>query len=660
MSLSAMESKINKLFPDFDYHTYFEYNKDVQSLTKAQILSHFFSFGQYENRVYKRSSSQDIYETFDTYNSMNDDEKKHHVNRIDYVIKNNISNLFYYYKLLDFCNEYKCTIDQVMNERNTAFTYLCYRYTEQIRKFPLSISSSSNENEKKYIAVLVENEDQDKPLSHIEFLIRNTILKLSSEWSHVIICNDNNYDAMIKICSNISLNINVLKNIDPNTLNADKLLIYHSDTCLLNSNIIKGDDKIITIPNLDDDWKTLMFKNVVKRIAIVIRPNYLKFWGGDVINAQSFKRGLEHNGYIVDLVTMTDHVMDYDHIFLTNVTLPGNGIHCEKLNKANKIYGIMALHEDTFKYPYVFSTFVKIFSIPLPTIIEEIINNPIYVDLHTNMEMIHNNYMKKYIMFSDNYTIYDNANIIVTESKTEETSIREGTEKENLNIKTIHLAAGLSENWSNIADDSFLKLTGLTSNNYLIQVGRIESRKNQIATILACRDIPLPLVFVVAGIHERLYDEIVYYLIKKFRKHRTIILTPFVAPSVDGSLEFIPMPNGRRLDENVLQSAYHHARLSVHPAFLELPGYTILESIKCGTPCVASEWCTVNDYFEYFDGDKTLGGNIDYALPYDINGITEAVNRMLEKPINKNIYSNIFKRTSNDMGKELAEYLQQI
>jgi SAM-dependent methyltransferase len=91
-------------------------------------------------------------------------------------------------------------------------------------------------------------------LPHLEFLIRNTILKLGDAWCHSIICGNLNYDFMVKMCSAISTKIKIIKtnydNLLPseyslflssldfwNLLNGKKILIYQEDSIIFKSNI---------------------------------------------------------------------------------------------------------------------------------------------------------------------------------------------------------------------------------------------------------------------------------------------------------------------------------------------------------------------------------------------------------------------------------------
>lgn len=87
---------------------------------------------------------------------------------------------------------------------------------------------------------------------HLEFLLRNTLLKLPN-WSHTVICGNNNYETMKQCCDQISVSIRLIKldinNLIPSEYNVllmtaefwsqfhgEKLLIYQEDSFLFHSN----------------------------------------------------------------------------------------------------------------------------------------------------------------------------------------------------------------------------------------------------------------------------------------------------------------------------------------------------------------------------------------------------------------------------------------
>jgi hypothetical protein len=97
----------------------------------------------------------------------------------------------------------------------------------------------------------------DRTDRFFEFIIRLFIIKLGNDFSHYIVCSDNNYNFMKNMCENISKNINIIKldtDIEINTqekyssllktcsfwtnFKASTALIYQSDTYIFNENLI--------------------------------------------------------------------------------------------------------------------------------------------------------------------------------------------------------------------------------------------------------------------------------------------------------------------------------------------------------------------------------------------------------------------------------------
>ena len=101
----------------------------------------------------------------------------------------------------------------------------------------------------KHETILIEFRE----MPHLEFLIRNTIIKLP-KWSHTIVCGNNNYNFINRICNTITENIKIIKldidNLTPslysqllmtvdfwNNFKGEKLLIYQEDTILFHNKI---------------------------------------------------------------------------------------------------------------------------------------------------------------------------------------------------------------------------------------------------------------------------------------------------------------------------------------------------------------------------------------------------------------------------------------
>jgi hypothetical protein len=194
---------ISDLPHDFDWKFYLSIYPDLEQAginTEYSAIRHYLQFGQHEKRMY---------------------------------VSNELENFF----------SYK---NNTHPNPKIEFRNFCNRHLNYIRQFHIpEIALNSY-----YEAVLVEF----RCLPHLEFLIRNTILKLGSKWSYTIICGQLNYNYMVDICDNISPHIKVIKTIHTNLdhsrystflasldfwklLAGEKILIYQEDSCIFQTNI---------------------------------------------------------------------------------------------------------------------------------------------------------------------------------------------------------------------------------------------------------------------------------------------------------------------------------------------------------------------------------------------------------------------------------------
>jgi hypothetical protein len=145
-----------------------------------------------------------------------------------------------------FCEMYNITKTELNKEDHIYFRFLCFSYIEFIRNINIPNIKLGN----RYEAVFIEF----RILPHAEFIIRNTIIKLGSDWSHTIICGNQNYDFFKQLCNNISPNINIIKieldNLLVNDYNnlltsiefwqlftGEKILVYQEDSIMFKNNI---------------------------------------------------------------------------------------------------------------------------------------------------------------------------------------------------------------------------------------------------------------------------------------------------------------------------------------------------------------------------------------------------------------------------------------
>ena len=126
------------------------------------------------------------------------------------------------------------------------FRVICEENIPYIRNIDLPVIKKNNPLE----AVLIEY----RIFPHMEFLIRNAMIKLGNKWSHTVVCGNLNYDFMVSMCANISPEITVIKtdydNLNQSTYSVllaskvfwemfagEKILLYQEDSCIFKSNV---------------------------------------------------------------------------------------------------------------------------------------------------------------------------------------------------------------------------------------------------------------------------------------------------------------------------------------------------------------------------------------------------------------------------------------
>ena len=169
-------------------------------------------------------------------------------------MKINKKNLFDYLTLKKFNKRYNINSNDnsndnsnnIMDEPVYNYRLLCFK----MNYFMKYVNLPKFKKDSLYETVLIEFRD----FPHIEFIIRNTILKLGREWCHTVVCGNLNYHLVETICKSISPNINIIKiNVDNmtqseyskflttmdfwNLLKGEKILIYQEDSIIFKNNI---------------------------------------------------------------------------------------------------------------------------------------------------------------------------------------------------------------------------------------------------------------------------------------------------------------------------------------------------------------------------------------------------------------------------------------
>lgn len=161
----------------------------------------------------------------------------------------------------------------------------------------------------------------------------------------------------------------------------------------------------------------------------------------------------------------------------------------------------------------------------------------------------------------------------------------------------VPLAAGLGGADTPSAD-AFHEAFGVR--DYILCVGRLEARKNQLGLIEALANDSRPLVFVNSVTHQPEYEA----LCRTRRRRGPTLFTG-------------------RIPRALLLSAYAGARVHALPSFYEVPGLVTIEAAAHGAAVVAGRDGAISDYLD--DG-------LQLCDPGDPASIRAAVERALAEP----------------------------
>jgi glycosyltransferase involved in cell wall biosynthesis len=344
--------------------------------------------------------------------------------------------------------------------------------------------------------------------------------------------------------------------------------------------------------------------------------NEKQIWGGDLRALNDLKKGLELLGHTVQEGHDPLSFLDADYFLLANTCLDLREPY-QLLKGIGERYGVICFHEDRRRFCGPASGFVNYIDHSLSNETEFPLENlftiPHAIDYFSSP-------LPKNIYF--NYEVIRDAAVCVANAPSEAATLKRDCPSCNAQVVPLRVEVDRA------AGDSFLQATGLKQNGYILQIGRMEPRKNQLGSILATRDLDIPLVFIATSSYHRWYEEVCLQAIAKWRKAPTLIISQTIPPGTRGLCTVTQMPGGQCLPFSFISSALKNAALYLHPAFYELPGYTYLEAAAYGTPVVASAWGSLTDYLP---NDKTLGGQIAHCTPHDIPALTQSISSLLGK-----------------------------
>jgi glycosyltransferase involved in cell wall biosynthesis len=144
--------------------------------------------------------------------------------------------------------------------------------------------------------------------------------------------------------------------------------------------------------------------------------------------------------------------------------------------------------------------------------------------------------------------------------------------------------------------------------DFVLCVGRVEPRKNQLMLLTALEHDDIPIVFVDGT---TTYSPSYKNACMNFKRNSKTIFTG-------------------RLSNEMLVSAYMSAKVHCLPSFYELPGLVSLEAVRYGCKVTASSWGTLPDY---------LGNTIRYFEPDNYKNLRDTLFDTIESEVNPDLMS---------------------
>lgn len=355
-----------------------------------------------------------------------------------------------------------------------------------------------------------------------------------------------------------------------------------------------------------------------KQIKILMqnRPNAYTQPGGDTVVMEHTRVGVEKRGakVTVDLEAKEDP-KNYDIVHLFNFALPDYvKILAQNAKAAGVPYVVTTLYEDVPNFHYQSHVLSK-------CLIEYVSKGQDERWFETNRPNLKD--VKPSGHFNNTWTAQNSAGLFV--SGPSEGKILERDYGKNLPIFPVMFGSTVAKR---ATAEKFIQTYGIK--DFVLCVGRLETRKNQLMLLKALENTDIPVVIIGSGFsYQPEYAEAV----QKFKRQgKTLILG--------------------RLDNEMLASAYCAAKVHALPSFYELPGLVSLEAAYYGCNVVASgNSGTIEDY---------LGDLAFYCDPKDERSIREAVLKALSQPYDERMRNKLTQYSWENMAQIAFDSYQQI
>lgn len=336
------------------------------------------------------------------------------------------------------------------------------------------------------------------------------------------------------------------------------------------------------------------------KILMFGRHELMEVGGGDKIQIENTAKELRILGIEVDISTsLNTDITQYDivHIFQLDWT-PETYLYAKKAKKYNKPVVLSPIHHSVKEV----KTFDDRYAMDFRRISKFLFAEQHQRDTFKN---IYRSFFYPKKIFPTLVSLVIGLKNMHKQTLTMADVVLVQTTAEAADLKETY---GVDFIWKKIPNgvgSHFLNVTNFENTlgleNYIVCVGRVEPRKNQLHIIEAVKkfrekhDLDVKLIIAGSRVGER-HFEYNFLFDKEVAANNWIILP--------GAIPYEKMP-----------SVYHFAKVCVSASWFETTGLTLIEALFCGTNAVAS-------------GDRAkeyLGDLVSYCRPDDIASIEQAI-----------------------------------
>lgn len=352
------------------------------------------------------------------------------------------------------------------------------------------------------------------------------------------------------------------------------------------------------------------------RILMLNRPNARVQPGGDTVVMERICQGLIEKGCAVDIdLDGGKSIKDYDLVHIFNFATPQiTEDYARRAKVAGVPYVVTTMYEDR---PRFFNQMLAHFEVLREYVVggQE---NRIYQELILQARNVA--HASKW----DNTFAAENAACLIATGQAERSALRRDYNN-CAPVEIYRLGCDIIDQRD--GGELFTQKTGLR--DFVLCVGRLETRKNQLMLLRALEESDLTVVFAGGGFT---YQPEYEALCQKFKRR--------------GKTFFLD-----KLSRTMLVSAYEAASVHVLPSWYELPGIVSMEAARLGTNVVVSDYGTPRDYF----GDRAY-----YCQPDDVDSIYNAVVAAYYAPTRTGLESSIADCTWENAASRVMEIYNQV